>query len=98
MEADAVGDAGGTRVFVGLVDEFAVDVDAETAGAEVACSGDDDAAVARTQVNYDVVRAHFGHTQHFFDGKRRRRQVGRGDVERRLRRCGKLKAGYCCAN
>ena len=60
-----------------LLDQRAVELDAEAARAELLRRGDDDAAVARAEVDHQVVGTRLGHLQHALDN------VGRRGDERR---------------
>ena len=76
-ELDAVGDAGRLGVGGGFADPGRIDVDAEAAGAVAARRRDQDAAVARAEVDHLVAGPDLGHGEHRID----HRIIG-GDVGR----------------
>jgi hypothetical protein len=58
------GDALQLGRFVGVLHQLLVDVDAEPARAEYLGGGEDNAAVARAQVDDEILRAHLGEFEH----------------------------------
>ena len=69
-------DAGSLGVVVGFLDSLGVDVDADAAGAEILGGGDDDPAVAATEVVDEVLLGDLGHLEHLIDHFLRGRDVG----------------------
>ena len=78
-ELDAVADAGGAGALAARSHEVGDDLDAEAARAEAARRGDDDAAVARAEVDDVVARRHRGELEHR-QRHRRRGVVTKGTV------------------
>ena len=80
-EGDASRDAGGAGIVVQFADPGRIDVDAEAARAVAAGGGDQDAAVARAEVDDIIVGPDLGEAEHRVDHL----EVGRdiGDVEPR---------------
>ena len=70
------GDAGVAGVGVRLVDAGGIDIDAEAARAQAARGGDQDAAVARAQIDDPIVRADLGQPKHRVDHLQIARDIG----------------------
>src|SRR4051812_48442271 len=80
-EFHTVGDSCVARVFARDLHQLAVELDAKPARTVLASGGDDDAAVARTEIHDQIVRARAGeceHALHHF--------IGRGDERHAPRR------------
>jgi len=74
-EARAVGHAFLFRVGIGDLQEVGIEVHPEAARAVLLRRGNDDASVARAEVNHEIVRADFRHFQHCVDHHPGRRHV-----------------------
>src|SRR6476646_7184162 len=66
-ELDLVGDPRCFRVRSRFADALRIDVDADRARTVLLRGGNDDAAIAATEVVYDIVRRHLGELQHLLD-------------------------------
>jgi hypothetical protein len=75
-EARPPGHARLRRPSLRLRDERAIDVHAERACAELSCRRDDDAPIARAEVDDQVARTDLGEREHLLDDLMRRRHVG----------------------
>jgi hypothetical protein len=75
VERNLVRDPCAARVLLGLRDTRGVEIDAEPARAVLGRRRDDDASIARAQVDEIVLRPDFGDRQHAVDDVLRRRHV-----------------------
>src|SRR5581483_7278181 len=85
-EARAIGNPGALRVVTRSAHERFIELDAQTACAEAACGSNDNAAVARAEVDYVVLSARAGERQHALDHLVRRADEGDAPFVLRARR------------